>query len=458
MQRSRPAAPPAPDPIPSVPAAASTSGPAGTGVGSVPPRGLRHAVRAFRNRDFAIFWTAALVSNSGTWLQNLTVPYVLYQLTGSAFWVGAATFCQFMPSMLLGPVGGSFADRYDRRRVLLVTQSLMAVAALSLWGVWASGFHNAGAVLVLVAVSGAFSGLNIPSWQSFIVQLVPREHLLSAITLNSVQFNAARAVGPAVAGLLLATLGAGGSFLLNGLSFGAVRVALLVVRGRPAVRRQVATGSVASQFREALVYSRRNTGILAAVVVSVLVGALGNPLTQFTVVFAEDVFDVGALGLGLLTGSLGLGAILCAPVLSGWADGVSRGRLVQWSLLGYGLAIAAFGLAPVYPLGVVALIAAGAGFLAVISSTNTAIQLLVDEHMRGRVMAVRVMSFTGAFPVGALVQGWLADHVGPRATVTGAGLLLFLAAVALASRPAVLARLDQRAEPEAPAGPVPASA
>jgi predicted MFS family arabinose efflux permease len=186
----------------------------------------------------------------------------------------------------------------------------------------------------------------------------------------------------------------------------------------------------------------------------VAVGFLGNPLSQFAVIFAEDVFDVGALGLGVLTASLGVGAMLSAPLIGGYGEALPRGRLIQYSLILYGVSIAAFGIAPVYVAAVVALLFAGAGFLSVISSSNTAIQLLVDEHMRGRVMALRIMSFTGSYPIGALAQGWLADQIGPRATVTLAGALLVAIASALALRPDLLRRLDAAA-PEQPDVPVP---
>ena len=403
-------------------------------------RGIRHAARAFRHRDFTIFWLGALASNTGSWVQNLAVPYVLYQVTESAFWVGLATFTQFVPVMLLGPLAGSIADRFDRRKVLLTTQSLMALAALALWAAWASGVRSPGAILALVAVAGVFGGINIPSWQSFVNDLVPRDDLLSAVTLNSLQFNAARALGPGIAGILLASLGPSWAFFLNGISFVFVLGALLAVRNRQVALETALSGGFLRQFRRAMAYTRRQPGILIGIVVAILVGGLGNPVFQFTVVFAAEVYDVGPLGLSLLNVSLGLGAVLAAPLVSGWD--VSRADLVRWGLLVYGGAIVAFAVAPVYVVGLLALVVVGGGFLVVISSTNTSVQVIVADHMRGRVMALRIMAFTGAYPLGALLQGSLSDLIGARPTVAGAGTILVAAAVVLALRPRLLHRLD----------------
>lgn len=428
--------PPVPDPAPTSP---TTSGAAPMPT-KPPAKGLRHAGRAFRHRDFTIFWLGALASNTGSWVQNLAVPYVLYQVTESAFWVGLATFTQFVPVMLLGPLAGSIADRFDRRRVLLVTQTLMAVAALALWLAWASGVRSPVAILALVAVAGIFAGVNIPSWQSFVNDLVPRDDLLSAVPLNSLQFNAARALGPGIAGILLASLGPSWAFFLNGVSFVFVLVALLLVRNRQVALETALTGGFLRQFRRAMRYTRQQPGILIGILVAVLVGALGNPVFQFTVIFAAEIYDVGPLGLSLLNVSLGLGAVLAAPLVSGW--GVTRATLVRWGLLAYGVAIIAFAVAPVYVVGLLALVVVGGGFLVVISSTNTSVQVIVADHMRGRVMALRIMAFTGAYPIGALLQGSLSEVIGARETVGGAGTILVVAGLILASRPALLGRLD----------------
>jgi MFS family permease len=430
--------PPVPDPTPPpAPASVAAAGPL-----AAPPagRGIRHAARAFHHRDFTVFWLGALASNTGSWVQNIAVPIVIYRVTHSASWVGFATFSQFVPVMLLGPMAGSIADRFDRRKVLLTTQALMALGALALWLAWSNGIRSPWAILGLVAVSGVFAGINIPSWQAFVNDLVPRDDLLSAVTLNSLQFNAARALGPGIGGILVETLGPGWAFFINGVSFLCVLLALALVRNRQVALEAPLTGGVIRQFRRAVRYTRGQPGIFIGIVVAVLVGALGNPIFQFTVIFSEEVWHVGAIQLSLLNVALGVGAVASAPLVSGWD--LPRATLVRLGLFVYGGSILAFALAPGYLVGLVASLVVGGGFLVVISATNTSVQVIVADHMRGRVMAFRIMAFTGAYPIGALIQGWLSDAIGPRQTVGGAGALLVVAGVVLASRPKWLYRLD----------------
>lgn len=389
-----------------------------------------------------LFWLGALISNSGTWIQNATVPYVLYEITGSTWWVGLSTFVQFLPAVAFGPLGGSMADRFDRRRVLILTQTLLALAALALWGSWVAGFHRPVLILALVGLSGTLNGLNVPSWQAFVPALVPREDLLSAITLNSLQFNAARAVGAGLAGLVLSRWGPSAAFLANAASFGCVLLALSAVRLPRHIATPVAERGVTRQFLAALRYVRTEPGIFLGVVSAILIAFFGNPIVQFAVVFAKDVYHVDKLAYGLLAAAMGIGALVSAPLVSGWDAVMSRADVLRYGLPAYGLSCALFGFSTHFVVGFVGLVLAGGTFLAVVSATNTAVQIIVSDGMRGRVLAIRVMSFTLSYSLGGLVQGWLADHIGPRVTVTGAGLALCAFALILSSRPGLLARLD----------------
>ena len=335
------------------------------------------------------------------------------------------------------------ADRLDRRRVLLATQLAMAASAFVLWAVWVAGWHNPWLILTITVTTGISSGLMIPSWQAFVPSLVPKADLPSAITLNSTQFNASRAIGPALAGLLLATAGASWAFFLNGVSFLAVIAALWVVRSRPTDQRSGQPEGVIAGFRSAIGYIRQRTGILVSLVCAVLVAFFGNPVTQFTVVFADQVYHAGPRVVGVLASAVGIGAVMIAPTLSTWDTRVKRSTVVRWGLPIYGLAVISFGLAPNWPLGLAALLVVGAGFLAVIATTNTAVQLIVADHMRGRVMSARIMGFTVAFPLGSLAQGALADVWGPQATVIVSGACLLGFAIFLATRPTDLENLDR---------------
>lgn len=380
------------------------------------------AMAAFRHRDYRIFWAGGLISNSGTWLQSLTVPFVLFQITGSALWVGLAAVAQFLPMVLLSPLGGSLADRRSRRRVLLATQSGMALTALGLLITWVSGVRSPVVLLAFLVIGGVINGINLPSWQAFVSDLVPRDDLLSAVTLNSLQFNGARAIGPAIAGVVIALFGPAWAFGLNAASFVFVLVALLLVRGRVHVP-SVNTDGVFRQFRAALGYARSEPGLLLTFLVSGLLGGLGNPVFAFTVVFAGAVYLVGPAALGFLNVAPGVGAVMAAPIVSRRGTSALSGT-VRWAMVVYGVGITVFGASTSYVVGMVALVFVGGAFLAGISSVNTSLQLFVDERFRGRVMAVRLMVFTLSVSVGGLVQGWVADHVGPHATVVTAGLLM----------------------------------
>ena len=389
---------------------------------TTPKPGLREAMVAFRHRNFTLFWVGALVSNTGTWVQNVTIPFVIYGMTGSQTWLGIATFLQFVPIVVMGPVGGAVADRYHRKSVLIVTQAAQALVALLLWAAWASDHHTLPVIVGLVALSGIISGLNVPSWQSFVSELVPREVLLNAVTLNSTQFNAARAFGPALGGVVLATLGVGWAFLINALSFVAVIAALLLISVPRLVK--LARGEREGVFREfvsSLRYSRARPGIVACFVAVCALGGLGSPMVQLFPVFAQRVFGVTDVAYGFLGAALGIGAVLAAPFVAGIGSGWRRSRLAEVAMLAYGLAIVAFGAAPSYPIALAALLVAGGGYLAIASTLNTTIQLQVDEVMRGKVLAVYIMFLTLALPIGALIQGVVAERIGPQLAVVGFG-------------------------------------
>jgi predicted MFS family arabinose efflux permease len=407
---------------------------------AVPERGLRVAVRALKHRDFALFWSSALFSNVGTWIQNTTVPYVVYDLTGSKSLVGITAFLNMFPSVLIGPLAGSLADRYPRRKLLIVTQLAQALVAAALWAVWLAGGDSVPALLVLVTMASLANGLNIPAWQSYVTELVPRRDLLNAITLNSAQFNAARAIGPAIAGVVLATLGAAWGFFLNAVSFGAVIVALLMMRTVDVIRERPA-GNVRQQCAEGWRYVRASREILLCMALVVLVAGLGMPVAQLMPVYAADVFHVGKTGYGWLASALGIGGIVATPLVGGWGSAVRRSRLVLVALVLYGLVLIAFAQSPTIALAIACTAVAGACFLAVISTLNTTVQLLVDERLRGRIMAIYVMAFTAAYPLGSLVQGAVADHLGAPATTTIAAGILVAATVWVRSTSA-FERLD----------------
>ncbi|MBT8240647.1 MAG: MFS transporter [Acidimicrobiia bacterium] len=387
------------------------------------PSGVRHGFRAFEHRDFRRFWSGALVSNSGTWLQNITLPVVLLEITGQAFWTGIATFAGIFPSMLLGPLAGNLADRFERRKLLIAGQTGAALSALMLWIVWISGVREPAAIVGVAAFTGIFGAFTIPAWQSFIPLLVPIEDLPSAISMNSLQFNAARGIGPALGGLILAFAGPSWAFLGNSLSYGAVLVALLLVR--PAQTRQVTVQrKVGRGFVEAIRYIRTQPGITVGIGLAAVVAFLGFPLLNFAAVFVQQVYEVDRGYVGLLAGLLGAGAVMAVPVVSGMFGDLRRAAVIGIAVPFYGLAIIVFGSSTTVAQGAAGLLLAGTGFMMIVVTSNTAVQSIVNEQIRGRVMAIRIMTFTGSFPVGALVQTRLSDATSPRPVVTSAGAIV----------------------------------
>jgi MFS family permease len=410
-------------------------------------RGLRHAVRALRHRDFALFWVGAFVSSTGMWMQNVTVPFLLHEATGSATWVGLGAFAQFAPAMVMSPLGGSLADRHARRTILMWNQAVLLVLALALWLTVRDGTIHPGLIVALIGLSGVVSGLGIPAWQSFVAELVPRESLLNAVTLNSAQFNASRAVGFMLGGFALYSVGPGLSFLANGVSYLAVLAALAAIRPRtaPAVALSGAEPPEVAgpaTFRLGLAYVREHPGLQLAVITCGVVMFLGGPVIQLAPVFARDTFGVDERAYGFLAASLGIGATAGSVVLGAYGDGVRRSKLIVVSIVIYGVAALGMALTPSYAGGLAAMFCIGVAYLAVASVLNTSIQLAVDDRFRGRVLALYVMVFTGAYPLGSLLQGVATDRFGVRSVVGVAGVALLGYAALLATRPSAVGALD----------------
>ncbi len=398
---------------------------------------------AFRYKNFRYMWSASLMSSSGTWLQNVAVPFVIYGITGSAAWLGFTAFLSYIPMVLTGPMAGSLADRFPRRRVLMIGGLVQTALTLLLWLVWVGGERRVGVIIGLLAANTFVAGLSVASWQAFVTELVPREHLLNAVTLNSAQFNGARAFGPALGGVVLATLGPGWCFFINAVTFLAMVGALLVVRV-PKVERLAREGRsrVMAEMWGALRYVATEPGIAVCMIVVFALGFLGGPLFNLLVVFADKVYGIGDGAYGLLAGCLGAGAILAAPLVAGRGSRMLRSRLVGIAMVGYGLALVALSLAPIALVGALALLVAGAGYLGISSTLNTTIQLQVTETMRGRVLALYVMTLTVAIPFGSLIQGWLVDLIGVQVTVAGAGTLFLAVFGVLRWGTGLLAQMD----------------
>lgn len=399
---------------------------------------------AFRYRDFAIFWCGAFLTNAGGWFQSLAVPYVLFLMTGSPLWVGLAAAVQFVPIMFLSPLGGSIADRGDRRRIVVTMQIVRALTALAMFLVWFSGIRDPWILLGLAALTGCAQGVSMPSWQSLVNDLVPRRALNSAVSLNTIQFNLARSFGPAIGGLVLYAWGPSVAFLLTCLAVLAVVVALLMVKSLPkrrhvrkgrAEREEKAVNQAGGGFIEALRYIPTQPGVMTALVVVLAVGCLGMPIFQHVITFSESEFAAGGLGLTVLNLGLGLGTLIGVPVLGLLQRRMQRSTIALISMPLYGVGLVGFALSPNLYVATGFIVLIGLCFLLSLTVGNATVQTIVADRLRGRVLALNVMIYTGSVALGAAAQGWVADVAGERVTVAGAGLVLIFVTVGLSVGP-----------------------
>ena len=398
--------------------------------GAGPRERDRRRFPALGIRNYRLFWIGGVLTNNGRWNQYVASYFVVYQLTESAAWVGMAGFSSFIPMLVTNPLAGYVSDRFDRRRVLLATNALNAAVAATLAVAWGSGVRSIGVWMALLLVGGTFYGIQLPTWQSFVAECVPRRHLRNAITLNSIQFNAARTVGPAVGGLLIGTFGPGWALAVAAASYGPVLVALLRIDPsalhRPGQAAAPSSGraSVVGEYRASIRYVRGKPGIRAAIITVALISTAGQPIVQQIVVFAEEVFEVSPFWFGMLGSAQGIGALVAAPLVAGELSRLRRSRIQLFATTGYGLAIVLFALAPSFWLGYAGLGLIGAMHLASATNLNSTVQLQVDDAFRGRVMAIYLMGVLGLAPFANLLMGWLISVFGPRPVVTMAGLLV----------------------------------
>ncbi|MEM7141792.1 MAG: MFS transporter [Actinomycetota bacterium] len=387
---------------------------------------------AFGFFNFRTVWIGAVISNVGRWFQSVAIPLVIYDLTDeSAAWVGLAGFAQQIPVALLGPIAGSLADRYARRNILIVTQSLQALTALGFVVMWFAGVRSPTAYVAASAVAGLAAGLNLPAWQAFISELVPRPYLMSAITLNSAQFNVARLLGPLLAGAVVSIWGAGWAFVVNTVTYLAVIVALVIITVPRIHAERTDRMRPLREFVSTLGYVRTRAGIITAIATVSLIGFFGLAGQAMSVTLAEEVFDQGDTGFGWMLTSAGLGAVVASPIIAFMSHRLRRSIIQQNALVLYGAGIVLAGAAPLFVLSLAGLFVMGMAHIASASTLNTAIQLQVDESVRAKVLAVYLTVLLLATPLGLLILGQTIEWFGPREVYVTAGIVLVVVALVL---------------------------
>lgn len=392
---------------------------------------LPEAMRALRHRNYRLFFTGQLISLIGTWMQSVAQAWLAYRLTHSAVVLGIVGFAGQVPTLLFSPAGGVVADRFPRRRVLLVTQSTSMLLALSLAALALSGRATVPWILTIAALSGVVNAFDIPTRQAFAVDMVGRDDLVNAIALNSSIFNGARVVGPAIAGLLVARIGEGWCFLANGVSYLAVLGSLLAMR-LPQPLQTAHPASVWTSVREGFVYVSRARPVRALLLLLGLVSLTGMPYAVLMPVFAREILHGGARELGLLMGFSGVGALLGAVVLATRRSVKGLGTFVAFCAGGLGLTLVAFAGSHDFRLSALLLVPVGFFMMSEMASSNTLIQSLIPDAMRGRVMSLYAMMFMGMAPIGALLAGALAARIGAPLTVAAGGLVCFAGALLFA--------------------------
>jgi MFS family permease len=373
------------------------------------------ASRALRHRNFQLFFSGQLISLIGTWMQSVAQSWLVYRLTGSALLLGAVGFASQIPVFLFSPLGGIAADRFDRRKIVVATQVGSMLLAFVLAGLTLLGKIHVWHVFVLAALLGVVNAFDIPGRQSFLVDMVGREDLMNAIALNSSMFNGARVVGPAIAGILVARIGEGWCFFANAVSYIAVIVGLLLMKVVSTARPTMT--SPLEHMLEGFRFVNRTAPIRALLLLLGLVSLVGMPYVVLMPIFADKILHGGARGLGILMGATGIGALLGALTLA-FREGVKGlGRWVALCCAGFGVSLVVFALSHRFWISVILLLPVGYTMMLQMACSNTLIQVMVPDALRGRVMAVYSMMFMGMAPIGALLGGAIADHLGAQVTV-----------------------------------------
>ncbi len=384
-------------------------------------------LRALRHRNFQLFFSGQLISLIGTWMQSVAQAWLVYRLTGSSLQLGAVGFASQIPVFLIAPFGGIAADRSNRQRLVIATQAASMILAAVL--AWLTLSHRVQVwhIFVLAALLGVVNAFDIPGRQSFLVDMVGKEDLMNAIALNSSMFNGARVIGPAVAGILVAKIGEGWCFGANAISYIAVIIGLLMMRVQCA--RRSGSESPLADLVEGFRWVNHTKIIRALLLLLGLISLVGMPYTVLMPVFADKILHGGARGLGILMGATGVGALLGALTLASKTGVKGLGRWVAMSCGGFGISLLLFSSSRYFWLSAVLLFPAGYSMMLQMACSNTLIQTMVPDQLRGRVMALYSMMFMGMAPFGALFGGALADRVGAPITVAAGGVACVLGAI-----------------------------
>jgi len=396
---------------------------------SAPRSRLRTTFRALRHRNYKLFFSGQLISVIGTWMQMVAQSWLVYRLTGSSVLLGSITFVQQFPVFVFATLGGMVADRHNRHRVVIYTQTSAMLLAFILSWLTLSGRVRIWEIFVLASFLGVTNAFDFAARQAFVVEMVGKEDLMNAIALNSSLFNGARIVGPAVAGILVASIGEGWCFFANGVSYVAVVVGLLMMRLEPWVS-HAKRESPLEDLKEGFFWVRRSRAVRDLLLMLGLVSLVGMPYVVLMPIFADRVLHGGPRALGILMCSSGAGALVASLGMAMRKRLRGLGRWVATASAGFGLSMILFSWSQWFWLSVALLFPLGFFMMMQMACSNTLIQAMVPNRLRGRVMAFYSMMFVGMAPLGAFGAGAVATHIGaPRTLMVGGIACMFGSAI-----------------------------
>ncbi|MGB7131639.1 MAG: MFS transporter [Candidatus Sulfotelmatobacter sp.] len=401
----------------------------------------RLVVRALRHRNYRLFFGGQGISLIGTWMTRVATGWLVYRLTGSAFLLGLVSFAGQIPVLFLGPFAGVWVDRWNRHRVLLVTQTLSMLQSFGLAALALAKIITVNEVILLNLFQGAVNAFDMPARQAFVIEMVEQpEDLGNAIALNSSLVNAARLIGPSIAGIIIALVGEGYCFLVDGGSYLAVIASLLAMVVTVRQRERV-HGSVLSELSEGWSYIRGFRPIWWILLLLALISLVGMPYTTLMPIFAGRILHGGAHTLGFLMGATGVGALIGAVRLAARRSVLGLGRVIPMTAAGFGASLIAFSLSRHQWLSMLLLVVTGFCFMQQMASSNTILQTIVEDKKRGRVMSFYSMAFQGVAPFGSLIAGAAASRIGAPLTLMIGGAICIVGAGVFASQLPVLRRI-----------------
>jgi len=393
-----------------------------------------HLTRALRHRNYRLFFSGQTVSLVGTWITRIATSWLVYRLTHSVFLLGVVGFFGQIPTLVLAPFAGVLVDRWNRHRILVVTQVLSMLQSAALAALTFAGIITVADILVLQVVQGVINAFDTPARQAFVVEMVSdRADLPNAIALNSSMVNASRIIGPSIGGVLIAIAGEGWCFSLDAISYLAVIASLMAMRLEQSPPRTAET-RLLDELRSGLRYVSTFLPVRDSLFLLALVATMGMPYTVLMPAIAVNVLHGGPHTLGYLMTASGVGALAGAFYLASRRTVLGLGRVIVTATAAFGAGLVAFSFSRQLWLSLLVLPVVGGGMMVEMASTNTILQTIVEDDMRGRVMSFYTMAFLGTAPLGSLLAGVVADHIGPMRTITLGGVACVIAAAVFALR------------------------